>query len=107
VIRYAFGGVLFVCLCLSVGVWWLAHVNSGLTAENDRLSASVEALRVSAAQSAAAHAVAAALAETQRQRAIVLQGQIENVLVTKYGGCADALIDPNLLSDIGGVRTSH
>lgn len=103
VTRYALIAAL-VALIGALGWLW---VQSGeiatLEAENDRLTASVSALERSAKQTAQALADADALAETQRRRAVGFQLQLENVLTTTYGGCADAPIDPDLLRDLGGV----
>lgn len=102
--RYALIAAL-VALCAALGWLW---VQSGtivrLQGDNDRLEASVTVLELSRAQALAAQKAADALAETQRRRAVAFQLQIENVLTTKYGGCADAAIDPDLLRDLGGVR---
>lgn len=104
-IKAALIAALVACLGLS-GVLALQSTRvARLTTERDQLAASVSALEDGVTQAAKAHAAAADLAEVQRRRATALQHQIENVLTTQYGGCADAPIDPDLLRDLsGGVR---
>lgn len=92
------------CVVLAVALWWQSGTVADLEIDNARLSASVSALTAARDQARSAEVAAAALAETQRRRAVAFQMQKDNVLLKQYGGCADAAIDPDLLRDIGGVR---
>lgn len=105
--RYALIAAL-VALCGALGwLWWQSGTIDRLQSDKARLEASVAVLELSRAQALAAQAAADKLAETQRRRAVAFHLQLQNVLTTTYGGCADATIDPDLLRDLGGLRSAH
>jgi len=107
VTRYALIAALAL-LCAALG--WIAYRETtlaSLEAHNASLTASVASLTVARDQAQAAEVAAAELAEVQRRRAVAFQLVKENVLAKTYGGCADALIDPELLLDLSGLRTAN
>ncbi|MBW4710748.1 hypothetical protein KX928_23405 [Roseobacter sp. YSTF-M11] len=100
--RYALIGALLAVIGLGAVVYFQRATVDGLRTEKARLEGNVQTLADSAAQAREAQAVAEAYRQGAEQASAVLSRQVETILTTDYGGCADAEIDPALLLDLSG-----
>tara|TARA_R110002126_G_scaffold284493_1_gene434241 strand:+ start:1331 stop:1657 length:327 start_codon:yes stop_codon:yes gene_type:complete len=99
-------GALLACVVL-MGWSWLREARiDTLTVERDLAQDNLAIAEAREARAIEDQAEADAAAARDRARMAAMRAEVEAVLTTTYGGCADAPIDLILLDDIGELRRS-
>jgi len=106
VTRYVAIVALLACLGLCGALWLQSGRVDRLTAQKDLAEGNLAILEAREKQAVEDLAEASANAAKDRARVAAMRAQVETVLTTNYGGCADAPIDPAVLDDIGELRRS-
>lgn len=95
---------LLACVILMGWSWLREGRIDTLTTERDLAQDNLAIAEAREARAIEDQAEAEAAAARDRARMAAMRAEVEAVLKTTYGGCADAPIDPDLLDDIGELR---